>query len=99
MTENIYIIKNKCPKCETEIDCPYTEEIKCVCTKWNCKHEFQKRLQGVIGITLRQEEDKFIMKDEETGLDANYTNYDQLEKDLDILRQQQTILDGEKNDK
>jgi|GEM_PF-3481016 len=98
MTENIYIIKNKCPKCETEIDCPYTEEIKCTCIKWNCKNEFHKELQGIIGVTLKQEDDKFTMKNEETGLNATYTNYDQIEKDLEILRQQQEIINKNKGE-
>ena len=101
MVENIYKVRNKCPKCDTEVDCPYTEEIKCVCTKYNCKNEFQKELQGATGISLSMNGEMYVMTIDATGQKTKYAQYDTMEKDLNVLREQQKIIDlkGETNGK
>ena len=67
-------MKNKCPKCGTVINDPYTENLRCICTKHNCKYEFKKELQGIIGVTLKRGTENyqgkngdcdFILTDEE----------------------------------
>ena len=93
MANNIYQVRNECPKCSTMIDCPFTEDIKCTCTKHNCKNEFKKKLQGAIGITIKRNNENYLMYNEETCLNQEYTNYQDLEDDLNVLRQQQKIIE------
>ena len=103
MIDNIYVMKNKCPKCGTVINDPYTENLRCICTKHNCKYEFKKELQGIIGVTLKRGTENyqgkngdcdFILTDEETGLNSTYTNYKQLQRDLDIFQDQEKLKGG-----